>query len=88
MIFFSKFYIFTLMQFHIIIQVCIVFFLDIERSKSVHFSVLDQTLECAILFNQLNVLFEMSRLMGKPTMWFLNRSDQTGLYKHRKELEA
>ena len=29
----------------------------------------------------------LSRLMGKPTMWFLNRSD-TNRFKHRRWLEA
>ena len=30
----------------------------------------------------------ISRLVGKPTMWFPNRSDTNDLYKHRKELES
>ena len=30
----------------------------------------------------------LSRLVGKPTMWFQNRSTQTGLYKHRRWLET
>ena len=32
---------------------------------------------------------KMSRVVGKPTIWFPNRSDtKTGLYKHRRRLET
>ena len=30
----------------------------------------------------------LSRLVGKPTMWFPNRSDTTGLYSYRSRPEA